>query len=376
MEKRFFCDKPWRGPVEIRSNFGVYPCCQGWTEYSFGDWASDSFDAIWNGERAREFRRTILDGSYRLCKLKQCAYFGCNQSLYSEEEIKRFAEVVPPPKIVDFCHERVCNVRCVMCRDMHIHNNDEETRWLDSKIESVFLPWTANAELVIINGEGEALASKHCRKLIKTISEKNPLVKFSIRSNGILTDKKNFEELGILNKINVVIISLHAVKKSTYNHIVLDSDFSRIIKNVNWISSNKICNITLVSVISALNYREMPTFIRLAQNYSAKVCFYEYINFGNKMGQRYEQMAVFKEYHPRYNKYVKISNKIMNDERLRKSIASVSPLLFNLEPITVGQWLKYRIKNLKSQLKKMKDKKGWHLVYLVSRKGYRVLRDL
>jgi molybdenum cofactor biosynthesis enzyme MoaA len=354
-QKQMFCTRPFTN-IEVRSDENIYLCCCGWTEYPVGNWAIDSFEAIWNGERAREFRRTILDGSYRLCKSKRCIHYSVDLPFYTREEInEKFHEVCPPPKTVDFCHEKICNVRCVMCRDKHIHNTKEEIGLLDSRIETVFLPMTVNAELVIINGEGEALASKHCRKLMKTISQKNQSVKFSIRSNGVLTDKNNFESLGILDKIDSVVISLHAVKKRTYDRIVLDSDFDRIIKNIEWLSSMKkagnIKHFTLVSVVSRLNYREMISFVKLAKKYNAMVNFLEYFSWGTKMGQQYVKMAVFKEYHPQYNNYIRIINKIMHNEIYRKTVGLISPLLCNLQPISAGKWWKYRFKDIKQWLR-------------------------
>jgi hypothetical protein len=99
----------------------------------------------------------------------------------------------------------------------------------------------------------------------------------------------------------------------------------------------------------------MIAFVKFAQKHSALVCFYEYVNFGNKMGESYDKMAVFKESHPKYNEYVRISNKIMNDEKLRNTIYSISPLLYNLKPIGAKEWIKYRIseihKSIRSVLK-------------------------
>ena len=54
------------------------------------------------------------------------------------------------------------------------------------------LPILKQAEIVSLNGAGEALASKHGKKLIKAIAEKYPDIKFELRTNGILCCKKIF----------------------------------------------------------------------------------------------------------------------------------------------------------------------------------------
>jgi molybdenum cofactor biosynthesis enzyme MoaA len=192
-----------------------------------------------------------------------------------------------------------------------------------------------------------------------------------LRSNGVLLDKNNFESLGISEKVEHVIISLHAATKKTYNKIVLNSDFERIIKNIEWLSimkkTSKIKGICLVAVISSLNYREMIPFIKLAQRYNAMVAFLEYVKWDTKMGQNYNKMAIFKEWHPQYNKYVRISNKIMNDGNFTNSVSQISPLLFNLKPISTMQWLKYRVKD-------MEHKRGLRLFFRIARKAYRLLK--
>jgi wyosine [tRNA(Phe)-imidazoG37] synthetase (radical SAM superfamily) len=358
MEKIFFCTKPFTN-VELRTEGSVFVCCCGWTEHAIGNWKTDTFEEIWNGERAKEFRRTILDGSYRFCKLKRCLFYGNNNSFFLEEEIsKLFKEICPPPETVDFCHDRICNVRCVMCRDEHIRNSKEATKFLDDKIESVFLPFAANAKFCIMNGDGEALASSHFRKLIKKIVEKSPDAMFKIRSNGLMADKKNFESLGITDKVQDVVISLHASKKKIYNKIVLDSDFNRIIKNIEYLCSernkNGLPNIFLVSVVSALNYFDMIPFIKMAKKYNSYVSFFEHIiTEPTKMNLQYKKMAVFKPWHPKYNKYVRITKKIFKNEKWRRQINTFSPLLFNLEPISLKEYWRYRFEDLKDWIDKL-----------------------
>ncbi len=42
----------------------VYPCCRGPEELEMGNVLEEDFDAIWNGERYREFRRRMFTGEY------------------------------------------------------------------------------------------------------------------------------------------------------------------------------------------------------------------------------------------------------------------------------------------------------------------------
>ena len=346
--KNFFCTRSFLR-LEARQNGKVHPCCPGWcNDYSFGNFYEESFANIWNSKKAVEFRRSILDGSYRFCN-KLCLLLSnkeiMGEFLSESEIINKYTEKMDYPKMPVLSHDQQCNIRCRICRDHQIYNSSENTERLNSRIFEVFLPMVSNADSVTLSGSGEALASKHSRNLIKLMAEKYPKLKFNLYSNGLLLNERNFKELGITDRINNIIISLHATTKKTYDKIVLDSDFYEIIKNIEWLSKmKKIGNdgiFQLVFVVSLINYKEMIPFIKMARTYEACTNFLEYTNFGSKMGEQYKKWAVFTKEHPHYNKFVKIVN---ND--IFKGNDCIMPAIFqNLKPISTTEWLKYRLKD-------------------------------
>jgi MoaA/NifB/PqqE/SkfB family radical SAM enzyme len=353
--KKFFCARPFTY-ISVFEDGNVYPCCIAWTRYSFGNFNTDSFDEIWNGERARNFRRAILDGSYRFCKKDLCVDWANKHnrgSFYTEKEIsERFKETMDAPLHVDFCHDTHCNVRCVMCRDCQKHNSKEKARKLDEKIESIFLPMVQNASLVAIGGIGEALASDHSRNLIKKIAANNPKIKFDIRTNGLLANRENFEKLGIIRRVASVVISLHATQKDIYEKIVLDSNFDRIMENIEELrkmqTEGGIVALSFVSVVSLLNYKDMVNFAHLAKKYDAIVLFLEYENFGTLMGQKYKEMAVFNKKHPRFMEFFNILQEVRS---LNYGKINYSPIFLNLKPISRLQHIKYRFDDFYSKLR-------------------------
>ncbi len=59
--------------IQIQNTGEVYCCCCYWTDfYSFGNIFEQSFDEIWNGEKAQQFRRQFIDNNYKYCKLEYC----------------------------------------------------------------------------------------------------------------------------------------------------------------------------------------------------------------------------------------------------------------------------------------------------------------
>jgi wyosine [tRNA(Phe)-imidazoG37] synthetase (radical SAM superfamily) len=214
------------------------------------------------------------------------------------------------PEYVKFCHDKTCNLHCITCRDDVIGNTAEKTEALDALIETHFLPLLKDAKTVALNGDGELFASKHCRRLVKEIAERYPHIKFAICSNGVMCDEKNCAELGILDRIVSVQISVNAAIKETYDKIMLGGSFDRVRRNIEWLSGlkkeGKIDFLRLVFVVSSINYREMKPFMEWAIELDAIVDFWEYRPWGNAMAKDYALYAVFNPKHKEYRKLARI----------------------------------------------------------------------
>ncbi len=67
------CQMGWEKVQIVGEEGEVHPCC--WANYgSMGKLSEQTMQEIWNGERANEFRQSLLDGSYRFCKTQNCKY--------------------------------------------------------------------------------------------------------------------------------------------------------------------------------------------------------------------------------------------------------------------------------------------------------------
>lgn len=201
-----------------------------------------------------------------------------------------------------------------------------------------------NTENVVLSGVGEALFSPHSRKLIKRISEIFPKVKFSLISNGILCDKKNLEELGIIDKLISITISLHATKKSTYDKLVVNGDFNKVINNLNFLSEmkkmGKLDKFILNFVVNSYNYKEMVPYVKMAQKIGATVGFLELLKLETNEDV-YEKINIFDKHHPQYNSFVKVlKNPIFHSE-----ICTINDTMLNLKPISIFELLKNKFFN-------------------------------
>ncbi|MDR2406577.1 MAG: SPASM domain-containing protein, partial [Bacteroidales bacterium] len=224
------------------NNFGIsidgtiYPCCNSWCQhYAFGNIFESDFQSVWNSDKAKEFRRTIWDGTYKYCLRGKCfPAWGPKSDIIAD--YVNDGTMLRAPKSVDFSHDQTCNVLCTTCRSKPVINSPERQEMLDRLIEKTFLPLCKDAEKVYINGSGEVFASSNSRKLVMQIAKRYPDISFHIHSNGVLCDEENLKNLGILYRTSAFTISIHAATKETYNQIVRGGDFDRVMKNVNYLA--------------------------------------------------------------------------------------------------------------------------------------------
>ena len=309
-----YCKHPFY-TIQIQNTGEVYCCCCYWTDfYSFGNIFEKSFDEIWSGERAREFRKQFIENNYKYCNLDVCDPF------LNEFEPDYTAEY---PKKVEFSYDRHCNVRCIFCRNKADKEEEEYNRQKEKRIEEnfdrIFTPIIQKAEFVELNSAGELFASRHSIEIVKKVIKINPDITFGIISNGILFTKEMTEQLDLQNRLTSVIISVHAATENTYNKLVERGNFKAVINNIKYLSSLKkekgmLNNLQLNFVVTAINYKEMKDFVKFAKEMDAKAFFINYhrqIDSDDLM----TELDVSLPSHPKYNDFVKyLQDDIFNDE--------------------------------------------------------------
>lgn len=330
MCKNEVCTYPFK-TAQISSQGNVYVCCPPWcSSYSFGNIFEESFEEIWNGERAKKFRRQFIENDYKYCKLDLCVKD-------SSFDIKP-SEIATKPETFIFCYDSLCNVKCIFCRSCH---EKQDLKYFDENMDSIITDMLENAKNVVLSGVGEALFSPHSRKLIKRISQLCPDIKFSLISNGILCDRKNLEELGIIDKLLSVTVSLHAVKKKTYDKLVIGGDFHRVINNLSFLSelkrTGKLDKFILNFVVNAYNYKEMAEYVKMADSLDASVGFLELLKLETNENI-YDELNICNERHPKYNNFVKI----MKNPIFKSDKCTINKEMLQLKPISFLKVLKYR----------------------------------
>lgn len=329
-EQQAICTFPFES-AQISMQGDVYVCCPPWSNsYSFGNIYEQSFDEIWNGEKARIFRRQFIENNYNICNLDLCVK-DCSHKVIAEETVAK-------PKTFIFCYDATCNVKCIFCRSCH---QKQDLSYFNENMDNIISNMLENAENVVLSGVGEALFSPHSRKLIKRISELFPNIKFSLISNGILCDKENLEELGIIDKILSITISLHAVKKATYDKLVINGNYNKVMNNLGFLSelkkNGKLDKFILNFVVNTYNYKEMVPYIKMADKLGATVGFLELLKLETNE-EIFDKLNIFDEKNPKYNDFVKtLKNPIFHSDK-----CTINDYMLNLKPIPFFKALKYR----------------------------------
>ncbi len=307
------CPQPFVS-LEIDSYGDVYTCCPSYINYNkignIYDAETTSLESIWYSKTAINLRKKILKKDYSLCNLDIC------RQNYDHKNLKIKYNVKPDlPTYVTLAYDKECNLQCITCRNCKIKNSKEKEEILNKKIDTLLFPLIKNAEIVALNGAGEAFFSSHSRLLIKKLAQntENPNLKFNINTNGILFNENNCKELGIFNKINEIFVSLPALNETIYNQIMIGSNLEVVINNIKWMAKeyhmyDRFDRVTINTVVSDLNFRELLPLIRFAKELDIFITISPYQYWGTEFGKDYGSVAVWERSHKNHNEFVKILN--------------------------------------------------------------------
>ena len=191
--------------------------------------------------------------------------------------------------------------------------------------EDVFLPLLKDVEIVNFTGVGDPFASKHVRTFVKRIVEKYPNMRFDFHSNGVLCDEKMLTELGVVDKLSTIQISLHSATKETYDKIVKYGNWERLNDNLEFLSNlikkGRLHELQLNFVILSENYKDIPDFIELCKKYNAQAYFWQYRDINGVYD--FDSVNIFSPLHREHKNLIKLlTNLDLSNPNLH-----VSPLL-------------------------------------------------
>ena len=290
-EKRYYCTKPFE-QVQLLENGKMTPCCPPWiNHYTIGNIKEQSYEEIWNGEKAQEFRKSILDGSFKYCNEKSCPHLayktGCvvsedklhtiNHDIIRDDILNKNTILDHGPTEIQFCHDRSCNLSCPSCRrEIIMVSGKKKEIILDmqNKLQSNYLH---DAKHLVITGSGDAFGSYIFRTFLQTVvSEQAPNLEFiEILTNGLLL-KRYWHTLSPFarEKISRIMISIDAATEGTYLFNRRGGDWKLLHENLEFAqhlqSTNQIYKFGTNMVVQNNNYLEIKDFVKMCESYGAR----------------------------------------------------------------------------------------------------------
>jgi MoaA/NifB/PqqE/SkfB family radical SAM enzyme len=336
--KQWFCSKPfqWFEVTHLHTRGEVYVCCPSWLDTPIGNLQYQSVEEIWNGEKAQEIRRSILDGSFKYCSASRCAFLQTlsgpveniedvkDESL--QEIIKNGLTVLPyGPRDIICTYDRSCNLSCPSCRTEIIVESRDKQEILDiqSKLQNGALK---DAHLLYITGSGDPFGSPFFRKWLQTMKPEDmpSLREIRLHTNAQLWTPAMWDSLpeDIWPFIKSTEISIDAASPETYAINRRGGTFAKLLENLEFIGTLRkngpLESVTISMVVQANNFREMPDFVRLGQRFSFDVVYFsQLVNWGTFSDKEFSRRAVHLPGHPRHAEFVRLlQNEIFKDTRV------------------------------------------------------------
>lgn len=313
--KPFICKRPFElVEVDLEGNlYFCFPRCNN-KSYPVGNLYKNSFEEICLSKKAIEFKKDILNSEYKFCDFSNCV--APNKSLQLTNTNEKDLLGIVYPKELRLHIDNICNIRCIICRDKHITKFEKEEDFLNIVLPRI-ISMCRNAEIVFMNGFGEVFFSEMAKKLILALTEKYKNLKFDFCTNGINANEKYIKEYNLEGRIQNLSISMHAIKKETYEKILLGSNYEKLMRNMQYIKSlldkQEIKSVAINFVVNKYNYKEMTEF----QEYGNKnnfTCFYSSLQDSGIFGNQYEKLALKNTKTKDYKKLCKILGNTIFDK--------------------------------------------------------------
>jgi len=322
--KNQFCPKPFEylDIHYVDGEFRCYMCCPTWLPVNIGDIQKMGLQAIWNGEMAKEVRKSILNESFLYCSRELCPEIQSDNLhdksyIYKPEYLDYLSysdgEVPHGPMIVYFSEDRSCNLACPSCRKDYISLPQEEVQHI-LKVRNGFLPeLMQSVESLNICSSGDPFASQIYKDFLFNLEgKKYPKLSINLNTNGVLLTQNVFEKMSrIHSNLDSIFVSLDAATKSTYDIVRKGGVWEKALENIKYLSEQRkrgnIKHLQLDFVVQDLNFREMPEFVKLGKELGVdKVYFQRISNWGTYSMEEYTQRNMAHPSHPQHKHFLDV----------------------------------------------------------------------
>lgn len=229
LDDKHFCLVPF-STIILEPDGKVGICRHKGTEFPIGHIQENSISEIWNGPKAREWRKSFLEGGTGFCT-QEIAHRHCNLCPGNNELLDdiELSEVQTSPilKLTANLNGK-CNLQCQMCSVWKKPNGlyGEDNFWKPARVE--IFPFIKEIDLL----SGEPFIQADTYRLIDEIHPINPecIWSFTTNAHWKLTDKVKDK----LDKIKIknMILSVDSFDNETYHKIRYPGNLSTVLDTI------------------------------------------------------------------------------------------------------------------------------------------------
>lgn len=320
----------------------LHPCCPNWCNYySLNDGVIENFSMnglmdIFNSSKAKEFRQSILDGSYKFCNKELCPYILGNRLVNKNDlvninpgykQIIENNEAEIELRYIHLCYDYSCNFKCPSCRKnviMLTENNNPVLFNQYLKMQNEIIKYAHSKEFdfqIGLSGTGDPIASILGRKLLYELDKnKNPKLSLLIQTNGSLFDENFWDKMYKMHGNIGVIVSVDAGTEKTYSKLRVNGNWNKLMHNLKFINKlnlEKLIQwVRLDFVCQQQNYMEIPLFIELARKLNFSCMISRINDWKTYTKEEFNNVDVFNSSHPEHNNLIKVLNIEYNYDKL------------------------------------------------------------
>ena len=320
--KIYKCMNPYER-IELLPRGEVYTCCSGYVKHNYyiGNIYEQSFDEIWNSERALKLRYSVSNGNFEYC-MENCKWLhkenieSMANTASTNPIVKReegdYAEgwekcrMESLPRFITLTCDETCNLTCPTCRSAVKALKREDAEQLYERLKTVIRPMLQECELLGALGSGDIFASYALMKFYRTLTaEEFPKLKLYIITNLQLLTAEKWNEMSNLHTIPIRLgVSVDAAEKETYEKNRRGGVWEILCSNLAFIrewrkrADNKIEFLCLHFVIQENNYRQVEDFVKFAEEYGADAVEFQRLgNWGTFSDEEFVKKNVWDVHH-------------------------------------------------------------------------------
>lgn len=346
--KQYKCLYPFER-IELLPRGEVYTCCSAYVKHNYyiGNFYEQSFDEIWNSERALKLRYSVSNGNFEYC-MENCKWLHVKNSKSMADTasqnpiVERTEEdyvdswekcrIEFLPRSITLTCDETCNLTCPTCRNAAKVLRKEDAEKLYERLETVIRPMLRDCELLSALGSGDIFASYALTKFYKTLTaEEFPKLKLNIITNLQLLTAEKWNEMSNLHAFPVRLsVSIDAAEKETYETNRRGGVWEALYSNLAFIrewrkrADNKIEFLCLNFVVQENNYKQIEDFVKFGEEYGADVVEFQRLgNWGTFSDEEFMQRNVWNIHHKFYGEACRRLQNVMAKEWKVKIIQNI-----------------------------------------------------